>query len=399
MKLFFLITAAAPAFAFLGLGPYGNVPGEVVDVPAFKSVTDIVVISGATKYPQAQEKLLSELEGKWLNDACWHIMGHEEARTKFQHGPAPAPSIRKWGAGSALEGAVFKTIPERNSGTGVLIFWVTEWEGTRSRAITPIADAAETYVDKPRRKRQRYKTKFEPEVPPYSRVAAAQLFDSKTGKELWRAYKTMGRILNEQPSENREARKEQAQFEFQEFAEFFDSALASPENMEGSCASTGKTPAYLASSSKQKTPSIDETMKRLQSGDGEERAAAAKALGERGGDAAVDALIATLKDENPKVRGTAAKALGIIKDERAVPPLIALLNDGSKYVRALGAQALGVIGDGRANGPLKILENDKEELVRKEAGIALKKLWGDPSDLDMDLNMDVNMEGLNLGER
>lgn len=396
MNSIFLLTMATPAFAFLGLGPFGSIPGEVLDVPAFKSVTDIVVISGATKYPQAQEKLLSELEGKWLNDACWHITGHEEAGTKFQHGSAPAPSIRKWGTGSALEGAVFKTIPERNSGTGVLIFWVTEWIGTRSRPITVLPDKVEVTLYESRGNRQKHRSKSKPEVPPYSRVAVAQLFDSKTGKELWRAYKTMGRILNEQPAESREARKEQEQFEFQEFVEFFDSALASPGNMESSCASTGKMPAYLASSSKQKTPSVDEVMKRLQSGDGEERAAAAKALGERGGDAAVDALIATLKDENPKVRGTAAKALGIIKDERAVPPLIAMLNDGSKYVRALGAQALGLIGDGRARSSLKKLENDKEELVRKEAGIALEKLWGDPSDLDMGLDMDVNTDGLSL---
>lgn len=395
MKFIFL-ALATPAFAFLGLGPFKNIPGEVLDAPAFGSVTDIVVIAGTTKFPQAQEKLLSELEGQWKSDACWRITGHEEAQAKFQYGPAPAPSLSKWGPGAALERRVFARIPERDSKTGVLIFWVLGWEGTKYRANTPLKDIIVNSIEKQQQKRDRYRNDFNSREPIYSRIAVAQLFDSRTGKELWRAYKSMGRGSLEQLPESREVRKEQEQLEFQEFAEFFGLALGFPKNFENPCSPSGRSASRPAPPPKQGARPVDEALIRLQSGDSEERAAAAKTLGEGGGDAAMDALIATLKDENPKVRGTAAKALGNIKDERAVRPLVALLNDGSKYVRALGAQALGEIGDGRARGPLKKLEMDKEELVRKEAGIALKKLWAESSEPDLDLDMDVNTEGLNL---
>lgn len=392
MKLI-LLTMAAPAFAFLGLGPFKNIPGEVLDAAAFAAVTDIVVVSGATRYPQAQEKLLGELEAQWKNDACWRITGHEEALAKFQHGPAPAPSLKKWGAGAALKRRVFERIPERDPKTGVLIFWVLGWEGTKYRPNTPLKDVVNGYFEKQEQKR-RGRPDFPADQPPYSRVAVAQLFDSKTGKELWRAYKSMGRRALEQMPESREVRKEQEELEFQEFTEFFGTALGFPENLKDPCSPAWRSPASPARSSEQRTAAVEATIKKLQSADGEERAAAAKALGETGGDAAAAALISALKDENPKVRGTAAKALGDMKEKRAVQPLIALLDDKSKFVRALGAQALGVIGDGRARGPLKELGKDKEELVRNEAGIALKKLWVDPS--EMDLDMDVGTEGLDL---
>lgn len=392
--IYIFLILATPAFAFLGLGPFTNIPGEVLDAPAFESVTDIVVISGTTKYPWAQEKLLNELEAQWKDDGCWDITGHEEARAKFHHGLAPAPSLKKWGAGTALERMVFQRIPERNPKTGVLIFWVLGWEGEKYIPPDPLTVNVQISFGKSRRRGG--SDGLPSETPPYSRKAVAQLFDSKTGKELWRAYKSMGRGLPDPEADSKESREEQKQLEFMEFTEFFRPALTIPENMKNSCSPLKRPAAYQAPAVKQEASRADEAIKKLRSGDGEERAAAAKALGEGGGDAAVDALVGALKDENPKVRGTAAKALGDIKDKRAVQPLVALLGDKSKFVRALGAQALGLIGDGRARNPLKKLENDKEELVRKEAGIALKKLWVDPSDLEMDLDMDVNTEGFNL---
>jgi hypothetical protein len=376
-----ILALASPAFALFGSGPFKNIPGEVLDVPGYNSVTQVVVIAGNTKYPQAQKKLLSELEKHWKEDGCWRITGHEEAKAQFRPGLAPAPSLSKWGAGKALERMVFGRLPERDSKTGVLVFWVLGWEGEKYVPPAPLTVNVNISIGGSRR---RNNAALPSGPPPYSRIAVAQLFDSKTGKELWRAYKSMGRGIDPTgPGE----REEQKRVEFLEFIEFFWSALTSPENMEKACAPAQRAVAKPAPAPKQRANPLEEPMRRLQSSDSEERAAAAKALGAAGGAAAVNALIATLKDENLKVRGMAAKALGDIKDERAVEPLIALLNDQSKYIRALGAQALGAIGDGRARGPLKKLENDKEELVRKEAGIALKKLWMDPSDMDMDFDM------------
>ena len=102
--------------------------------------------------------------------------------------------IKKMGHRQSVERLVLERIPERNSKTGVLIFWVLGWKGDQCRANTPLVDAARIFIDEPRKKRQRYRSPsdYQSEELPYTRIAVAQLFDSKTGKELWRVYKSMG---------------------------------------------------------------------------------------------------------------------------------------------------------------------------------------------------------------
>lgn len=79
------------------------------------------------------------------------------------------------------------------------------------------------------------------------------------------------------------------------------------------------------------------------------RAAAARALGSVGGEAALDALL-TVEVESAYVRDAVATSLGVLGDGRAVPRLVEWLDD--EPTRSDAADALGRIGDPVAVPPL-----------------------------------------------
>ncbi len=136
------------------------------------------------------------------------------------------------------------------------------------------------------------------------------------------------------------------------------------------------------------------------------RAAAAAALGERGGKRSVDPLVGALADQEAAVRTAAAQALEklrwlpttdaagasflIAKGEvarcieiggPAVIPLVAKLNDRHSWASAAAADALGKIGDVNAVEPLIAALTDNDDNLRHMAATALGRLH-DPRALE-----------------
>lgn len=111
------------------------------------------------------------------------------------------------------------------------------------------------------------------------------------------------------------------------------------------------------------------------------RQAAAFALGQMGGTAAIRALIGALKDEDWLVRETAVEALGKLRAIEAVPALIGCLEDDNQLVRDHAARALGYLGDEMAIPPLLRILNDDKHMVRVTAVLALEKI-GTPAALN-----------------
>ena len=94
------------------------------------------------------------------------------------------------------------------------------------------------------------------------------------------------------------------------------------------------------------TPALDALQKALREGDQAQRAAAAKALGMVGNDAALPDLVAALGDDSNELRGAAATALGKIGNEKAVRSLKPLLKDSDRDVAFLAREALVALGAG-----------------------------------------------------
>ncbi|PYQ14904.1 MAG: hypothetical protein DMF80_11200 [Acidobacteria bacterium] len=123
----------------------------------------------------------------------------------------------------------------------------------------------------------------------------------------------------------------------------------------------------------------------LRAVDARERAAAARALGNRAAEpeAAVPALAAMLGDAAPEVRASAAWGLGGFGPAAAaaVPRLVTTLADESAAARAGAAWALGQVGAAArpAAGPLVSRLDDEDESVRWRAGEALAVVGPDPS--------------------
>jgi len=140
----------------------------------------------------------------------------------------------------------------------------------------------------------------------------------------------------------------------------------------------------------------------------EVRRSAALSLGELGPHTPVESLIGRLEDDHPQVRQSAAIALGRLGDERgfeplaralaegpcdvrfqaapslveidaerAFDPLLAAIKDSDPEVRANVACALGFVGDRRAAGWIAELLDDNFADARFEAALALARL-GDP---------------------
>ncbi len=131
----------------------------------------------------------------------------------------------------------------------------------------------------------------------------------------------------------------------------------------------------------------------MKASNADERAEAARVLGEVGGERAVESLISALcaempwyerehfvcgpfADEEATARGRAAAALGRIGDMRAVQPLIAVLEQiyESWRVRGWAASALAALGDRRAVEPLIAALKHGEYEVRESAAAALGRM-------------------------
>jgi HEAT repeat protein/lysophospholipase L1-like esterase len=153
-----------------------------------------------------------------------------------------------------------------------------------------------------------------------------------------------------------------------------DEAVASPLATSSPRATTpaaGKpVPALLAS---------------LRAADPRERAAAARALGNRAAEpaSAIPALVTALADPAPEVRASAAWGLGGFgaAAAEAAPPLTRGLGDMVAAVRTGSAWALGQIGPSArpAAAALVGLLDDEDESVRWRAGEALAAIGPDPA--------------------
>jgi hypothetical protein len=105
------------------------------------------------------------------------------------------------------------------------------------------------------------------------------------------------------------------------------------------------------------------------------RIGAAHAIGEIGGDRAVERLMGVLDDPVYSVVNAGLVGLGRLKAKRAYERVSGMLGDENLHVRKHAAIALGEIGDQRAiPGVRKLVEGDPDSGVRFMAGRALKKL-------------------------
>ena len=95
------------------------------------------------------------------------------------------------------------------------------------------------------------------------------------------------------------------------------------------------------------------------------------------GESAVEPLLAILNDKNSDVRFEAVCALGQIKDIRSVLPLINALKDEKWNIRLEAAKALGGLKDNRAIEPLiNRLDVEGFSSVRDSCAEALRTLTG-----------------------
>lgn len=123
---------------------------------------------------------------------------------------------------------------------------------------------------------------------------------------------------------------------------------------------------------------VQELLVTLKSEKVQERAAAARILGELGPAAkdAVPGLQEALQDADKDVRRSAARSLGDIgrPAKAAVPSLGKALKDGDAAVRQAAAYALGRIGDPAAKPFLEAAKKDTNDGVKRAAKDALKAL-------------------------
>ncbi len=117
-------------------------------------------------------------------------------------------------------------------------------------------------------------------------------------------------------------------------------------------------------------------IERLNRGDPQLVAQAARWLGQFGGAAAVEPLRVALLHDEAGVRAAALLALGNLGAQAAVPDLCErLANDGNSMVREAAAQSLGRIGDRATEAALaRAAESDPKGKVRRAARAALEQI-------------------------
>jgi len=115
--------------------------------------------------------------------------------------------------------------------------------------------------------------------------------------------------------------------------------------------------------------------------DEELREAAARALGQIGGERAVAGLVKALHDKSDDVRGAAAEALGE-DGQKAVEALLGALKDKQDGVRLKAANALGRLGDDVLSAGLVKALSREDDFVRRKAAEVVGYYSADPEVLD-----------------
>ncbi|RMG14719.1 MAG: HEAT repeat domain-containing protein [Deltaproteobacteria bacterium] len=108
--------------------------------------------------------------------------------------------------------------------------------------------------------------------------------------------------------------------------------------------------------------------------DPEERSALLRAVGEAGGEGALETLEAALRDENPRLRAAAAEALACLDDPRSLGLLVALLGDPAATVRRRAALAVAASGRPEAPELMARAARDEDPQLRRIACTALGTL-------------------------
>jgi hypothetical protein len=111
--------------------------------------------------------------------------------------------------------------------------------------------------------------------------------------------------------------------------------------------------------------------RRLETGDVDLRAAAARALGATQAVECATSLMAALKDAAWPVRAQAARALGRVRAPLATQPLAARLTDSSWWVRHHAAYALMELGEDGQSALRRIVDTSPDAYARDMAREAL----------------------------
>ncbi len=111
----------------------------------------------------------------------------------------------------------------------------------------------------------------------------------------------------------------------------------------------------------------------LRHGEEYDQTRAARFMGEMKAVEAVDALVGALDEGVWSVRLAARDALVEIGDA-AVAPLLMAAADGNRRVRMKAASALGRLGSERAVGVLLVALKDRDWMIRDEAAVALARI-------------------------
>ncbi|KMY69185.1 hypothetical protein AAU61_06725 [Desulfocarbo indianensis] len=104
--------------------------------------------------------------------------------------------------------------------------------------------------------------------------------------------------------------------------------------------------------------------------------AAVRALGQIGGEAAVDPLIKALRHPAKAVRHLATRNLGVVGSRRALAALLVALGDSDDDIKIHAAWALGRLGDAGTVPTLGVLLGHQKEPVRYQALEALLAING-----------------------
>lgn len=129
--------------------------------------------------------------------------------------------------------------------------------------------------------------------------------------------------------------------------------------------------------------SIDEYVRRLESGDADERLEAVKSLGESKDEKAVEYLVQAVGDQDVRIRAKAIDMLGHMRATEATPVLIQylFLRTTDPQMKSLILAALGKIGDERASKPIiEFLQRDLDSHTRGTAIFALGEIGSTESE-------------------
>lgn len=361
----FSLALALPASAGILDAVFPKPKAQAVDPAQYAGLTHLIVIGGATDYKAAQEELLGRLESGLQGTGCWRVMGHHDAGERIHHPALKAPSPVDWDDEADVSSGLLETLPKRDERLGVMIFWVTGWSGQAY-------DGGGAY----------------------QREALAQVFDSATGDEVWRARMLIpaGAAGGDArlPAADKARREDRALSEYDLFASYFVGNLSHPPNMDSACRPRADSTAAEEPVSAKALAVVDPVARAaaaLKSRDAAARAQAAKTLGQTQDDAAVGPLIQALSDPELKVRAYALDALGELGSAAAVDAVALELADKSKLARALAARALGRIASPRAAPALeRLLLAEKEPLVRKLAQASLERIERETGITDFSLD-------------